>query len=58
MYVALAGDEVSLNVSGDLLVLVYGYYSLRTWDLHAHVHVVYSCLKFVYQSLSMMALYG
>jgi hypothetical protein len=48
MYVALAGDEVSLDVFGDLLVSVYSYQSLRARDLHTQVQTLYNCLKFVY----------
>jgi hypothetical protein len=37
MHIALAGDEVSLYVSGDLLVSIYVDYARGAWDLHAHV---------------------
>jgi hypothetical protein len=37
MHIALAGDEVPLYVSGDLLVSIYGDYALGAYDLHEHV---------------------
>jgi hypothetical protein len=47
MHVSLSRDEVSFYVTCNLLVAVDCDGALRTWDLHAQVKSVDSCLKLV-----------
>jgi hypothetical protein len=47
VYVSLSRNEVSFYVTRNLLVAVDCDGALRTWDLHAQVKSVDSCLKLV-----------
>jgi hypothetical protein len=47
MDLTLAGDKISFNVPGCLLISIYGDCALGASDFHAHVEPVYCCLKII-----------
>jgi hypothetical protein len=58
MYLALAGNKVSLDVRGDLLVPIHGYYTLGTRIFMHRYSLCIASLSLFIDPRPMIALYG